>query len=141
MGLYGPKGVSELYARGCKDDASKARQTPWFRALDAGLRGRVVTETPKANGRVRAVLLAALICAALPVQGNAQTTDATWQDDQSKAYILTINMLDADGYRITAIDRTFLNRIMVRATKGQIRREIVISEATGMVLRDVIFGE
>ena len=101
----------------------------------------MVTETPKANGRVRAVLLAALICAALPVQGHAQTTDATWQDDQGKAYILTINMLDADGYRITAIDRTFLNRIMVRATKGQIRREIVISEATGMVLRDVIFGE
>lgn len=27
------------------------------------------------------------------------------------------------------------------ATKGHIRREIVISQATGMVLRDVIFGE
>ncbi|WP_154653304.1 hypothetical protein [Maritimibacter alkaliphilus] len=50
-------------------------------------------------------------------------------------------MLDADGYRITRVDRTFLNRIMVQATKGQIRREIVISQATGMVLRDVIFGE
>ncbi|MEC7763640.1 MAG: hypothetical protein VX874_17180 [Pseudomonadota bacterium] len=94
-----------------------------------------------ATGRVRAFMLAGLLCAALPLQADAQTTAAAWHEDQSKAYILTINMLDADGYRITAIDRTFLNRIMVRATKGHIRREIVISEATGMVLRDVIFGD
>ncbi len=91
-----------------------------------------------------ALAVACLMACSTPSALQAQSGNTTWstaQGDQRNAYIQTINMLDADGYRITRVDRTFLNRIMVQATKGQIRREIVISQATGMVLRDVIFGE
>ncbi len=81
----------------------------------------------------------ALSCPAA-AQSDASPT-AVAQDGQKNAYLRTIELLDADGYRITAVDRTWLNRIMVRAVKGNIRREVVISEATGLVLRDVIYGE
>lgn len=86
--------------------------------------------------------LGAVLC--VPSVASAQADTTTWtasHGEQKHAYLRTIEMLDADGYRITAVDRTWLNRIKVRASKGKTRREIVISEATGMVLRDVIFEE
>jgi len=59
----------------------------------------------------------------------------------ASAYLRTIEALDADGYVIDSLGKTWLNRVIVRAHKGHVRREIVVSQSTGLVLRDVIFDD
>lgn len=59
----------------------------------------------------------------------------------ASAYLRTIEALDAEGYTIDYVGKTWLNRVIVRAHKGEVRREIVVSQSTGLVLRDIIFDD
>ncbi|MEX0971146.1 MAG: hypothetical protein WD046_11960 [Paracoccaceae bacterium] len=54
-------------------------------------------------------------------------------------YIEIIESLGAAGFLIERINHTWLNRIRIVAVNDRIRREIVISQSTGQVLRDVAY--
>ncbi|MFN3663783.1 MAG: hypothetical protein ACK4TM_13640 [Yoonia sp.] len=49
--------------------------------------------------------------------------------------------LDRDGYTIETVRQTVLNRALIRARNQYHLREIVVSRASGQVLRDVIIEE
>jgi hypothetical protein len=53
-------------------------------------------------------------------------------------YIDVVQMLDQSGYRIISINRTFLNRIRIRAESAEHLREIIFSPSSGEIMRDVI---
>jgi len=91
------------------------------------------------------LLVVAGMCLALPAgAGEVKVTvaDAVIEAPDlplASAYLRTIEALDAEGYTIDYVGKTWLNRVIVRAHKGAVRREIVVSQSTGLVLRDVIF--
>lgn len=90
---------------------------------------------------LRIVTVFTLLSVALATAGNAQSEDRRTNatEQQENAYLRSIEILETDGYQIISINTTWLGRTMIRARKGDIRREIVVSEATGLVLRDVIY--
>ena len=90
---------------------------------------------------VRLLAVSSLFSIGLATAGNAQTVDrqSIAAAHQENAYLRSIEILETDGYQIISINTTWLGRTMIRARKGDIRREIVVSEATGLVLRDVIY--
>lgn len=53
-------------------------------------------------------------------------------------YLDVIAELGDSGYRIVSVSRTLLNRMRIEADNGQHLREIIFSQAAGLVLRDVI---
>lgn len=58
----------------------------------------------------------------------------------SEPYLEIIESLGNSGFLIEQINRTWLNRIRIIAVNDQIRREIVISQSTGQILRDVAYA-
>ena len=55
-------------------------------------------------------------------------------------YLAIIASLGEAGFLIEQVNRTWLNRIRIIAVNDQIRREIVISQSTGQILRDVAYA-
>lgn len=53
-------------------------------------------------------------------------------------YLDVIDALDESGYQILSTSRTLLNRVRIRASNGVHLREIIISRASGAILRDAI---
>lgn len=53
-------------------------------------------------------------------------------------YIDVLEALDAEGYTIVSVTDTLLNRVKIRARNRQHLREIVVSRASGQILRDAI---
>lgn len=53
-------------------------------------------------------------------------------------YLEVIDALDRTGYQILSVSDTLLNRVRIRARSVTHLREIVISRATGSILRDVV---
>ncbi|WP_127902262.1 hypothetical protein [Solirhodobacter olei] len=49
-----------------------------------------------------------------------------------------IGALKKHGYTIVSVNTTWLNRVLIRATNEYVLREIVVSPATGDILRDAI---
>ncbi len=47
-----------------------------------------------------------------------------------------VDQLRAQGYTINSVALTFLGRIRIDATQGNLRREVVINPRTGEILRD-----
>ena len=73
----------------------------------------------------RGLLLGALALAALPGQALAQTAEDR-----------IVRQLQAQGYRDIRVRRTLLGRVRILARRGSQEREIVLSPATGEILRD-----
>ncbi len=126
-----------------------------FRAKGAALRG-----TPLAWGR--AFALAVLLSAALappalagwqgtprsggaveivmqsPTTLGAQPVQFIEQDMPEFRYLNVIDSLERNGYRILLVEKTWLNRMLIRAQSRRHLREVVVSRSNGEVLRDVI---
>lgn len=49
-----------------------------------------------------------------------------------------IDALQQQGYRIVSVNTTWLNRVRIRAQNDYVLREIVVSPASGDILRDAI---
>jgi len=75
-----------------------------------------------------ALILCLVVCAA----GSARA-------ESSRERLLAA--LEADGYDIQQVERTWLGRLRIVATKGDLRREVVINPGTGEVLRDIASSE
>ena len=65
----------------------------------------------------------------LALPATAQVPDAAPSDR-------VVDALVAAGYTISVQERTWLGRLRIVATKGQMRREVVLNPGTGEVLRD-----
>lgn len=63
----------------------------------------------------------------------------TW--DAKPVVLSVIDALDANGYRIVSVNTTLLNRIRIQAQNEWHLREIVMSQASGQILRDAILEE
>lgn len=53
-------------------------------------------------------------------------------------YVQVIDALTVNGYQIVSVTDTMLNRVKIRARNASHLREIVVSRATGQVLRDAL---
>ncbi len=53
-------------------------------------------------------------------------------------YIDILEALDSEGYTIVSVTDTLLNRVKIRARSRQHLREIVVSRASGQILRDAV---
>lgn len=53
-------------------------------------------------------------------------------------YLAVLRQLDSAGYEIVEVSVTILNRLKIRARNRQHLREIVVSRASGAVLRDIV---
>ncbi len=53
-------------------------------------------------------------------------------------YLDVIDALDQEGYQILSVTTTLLNRVRIQARNDMHLREIVISRASGTILRDAI---
>ncbi|MDP3338949.1 hypothetical protein [Frigidibacter sp.] len=53
-------------------------------------------------------------------------------------YIDVLEALDSEGYTIVSVTDTLLNRVKIRARNNQHLREIVVSRASGQILRDAV---
>lgn len=53
-------------------------------------------------------------------------------------YIDVLEALDSEGYTIVSVTDTLLNRVKIRARSRQHLREIVVSRASGQILRDAV---
>lgn len=56
-------------------------------------------------------------------------------------YLEVIEALDESGYRIVSVTTTLLNRIKIRAQNEYHLREIIVSQASGQILRDAVIEE
>ncbi len=50
-----------------------------------------------------------------------------------------VEQIEADGYTVSDVTRTWLGRIVITAVKGANLREVVLNRTTGEVLRDRLF--
>ncbi|GGH50315.1 hypothetical protein GVY41_05360 [Frigidibacter albus] len=53
-------------------------------------------------------------------------------------YIDILEALDGEGYTIVSVTDTLLNRVKIRARSREHLREIVVSRASGQILRDAV---
>lgn len=98
--------------------------------LLAGVAGLVfVVLAPGASGSVRADTLSGVpleeIHNGLDIHGHT-------------GFLTIITALSHAGYEIVSTDVTLLNRVRIRARNNSHLREIVVSRASGRVLRDVV---
>ncbi|MCR8726659.1 hypothetical protein [Frigidibacter sp. ROC022] len=49
-----------------------------------------------------------------------------------------VDALDREGYEVVKVEQTLLNRVLIRARNSYHLREIVVSRASGQILRDRI---
>lgn len=61
--------------------------------------------------------------------------------DPSGQFSRVVFALDQEGYIITSVRETMLNRALIRARNAAHEREIVVSRASGRILRDVVVEE
>lgn len=81
---------------------------------------------------MRRVLLMAGFAASLMVQTPALAQSAQTAD--------VIAQIEADGYTVTDVRRSWLGRIVITATKDTDLREVVVNRTSGEVLRDQRFA-
>ncbi|MEM9196965.1 MAG: hypothetical protein AAGD12_03840 [Pseudomonadota bacterium] len=72
----------------------------------------------------RALLIALLLLAAEPSRADATAAAITFLEEQ--------------GYEIVEVERTWLGRVQIEATRDGNRRELIINPRTGEVLRDLV---
>ncbi len=97
-------------------------------------------------GSVLSVIMVLMIAApapdavrADPAQGlSLEAIHEGLHTDGRTDFLVVIEALSDAGYEIVSADVTLLNRVLIRATNGSHLREIVVSRASGRVLRDVV---
>ena len=57
---------------------------------------------------------------------------------QNRTYLDVVASLEAEGYEITDVGKTWLGRIKIVATSKANLREVIVSRTTGEILSDVI---
>ena len=57
---------------------------------------------------------------------------------QNRTYLDVVASLEAEGYEITDVSKTWLGRIKIVATSKANLREVIVSRTTGEILSDVI---
>ena len=72
-----------------------------------------------------------LILAALPIAAAAQESRVD----------RVIAQLQAEGYEVTEVRRSWLGRIVITALDGTDLREVVLNRASGEILRDRVFSQ
>ncbi len=83
------------------------------------------------------------ICATALFAGSAQAQDVADTRGgvvvvQARSYGDVVAALEAGGYRVDDISRTFLGRVRIVASNRQHRREVIISRSTGEIMSDMI---
>lgn len=92
------------------------------------------------------LLLAVLVLAARPVAAgparmallSGPNSDLHLLDIGRINYVQVIDALSLNGYQIVSVTDTMLNRVKIRARNASHLREIVVSRASGHVLRDAL---
>ena len=64
------------------------------------------------------------------------TSDINNYDRNISGYLGFIETLTVNGYSITLIEKTLLNRVLIKSKKENITRETIISISTDLILRD-----
>ena len=77
------------------------------------------------RSRLAASALGLVLCLTLALAALAEPIDE-----------VIVAQLQAQGYSQSTVTRTFLGRIRIDATLGDLRREIVLNPRTGEILRD-----
>lgn len=68
----------------------------------------------------------------------AREGQVTFVQSIRTSYFDVIDALDRNGYQIVSVTNTMLNRVVIRARNEHHLREIVLSRASGHILRDGI---
>lgn len=96
----------------------------------------------RAVAALRRSLVAALVIALIPLAGHADPVSGVdpvrVQHSPQWRYIDVLEALDSEGYTIVSVTDTLLNRVKIRARSSQHLREIVVSRASGQILRDAV---
>ena len=96
----------------------------------------------RAVAAFRNSVIAGLLLALTPVAGQADPTSGIAlvrvQHSPQWRYIDVLEALDSEGYTIISVTDTLLNRVKIRARSSQHLREIVVSRASGQILRDAV---
>lgn len=105
---------------------------------------------PSLSLAVRAVVVVAALLIQ-PAIGSAQDQEnliplsqldsLSVNPDPQDRYVAIVKALDENGYTIMNVRQTILNRALIRARNQYHLREIVVSRASGQVLRDVIIED
>lgn len=82
------------------------------------------------RGMISALCALGIAGASVTAAGPALAADA--------AVEAAIGFLEAQGYQIVEVERTWLGRIRIEAVRGGQERELVMNPRTGEVLRDYI---
>ncbi|MBF9042075.1 hypothetical protein HKCCE4037_01955 [Rhodobacterales bacterium HKCCE4037] len=103
-----------------------------------------VADTPNRRAVFRAALILLLVSVGLP--GNAQAVRppgviVTVEELPGNRYLDVVRTLGEQGYQIISVSRTLLNRIRIQAANDVHLREIVFSQSSGLIMRDVIIEE
>ncbi|MBF9033966.1 hypothetical protein HKCCE2091_06925 [Rhodobacterales bacterium HKCCE2091] len=95
---------------------------------------------------MRLVVLAAVLAIACQgvfprqVHGQTQGTPPGVElgERSGEIYDEILAALDAQGYQIVSVSSTWLNRVRIRARNSEHVREIIVSRASGEILRDAL---
>lgn len=60
---------------------------------------------------------------------------------QADATDATVAFLEAQGYEIVLVERTWLGRVRIEAARSGYRREVIVNPRTGEILRDLVEPE
>ena len=92
-------------------------------------------------------LFASLFCLALvsPDQALSETltheTIILGTEEEYEGYAAVIQSLTLQGYTITSVEETMLNRIRIISRMENIIRETIVSPSTGGIIRDATWRE
>jgi hypothetical protein len=62
-------------------------------------------------------------------------------DNHSVSYFGFIEKLTINGFSITLIEKTLLNRVRIISIKDNLTRETIISTSTNLILRDSVWTD
>ena len=66
------------------------------------------------------------------------TASGSFEVAQNRTYLDVVATLEAEGYQIRDVSKTWLGRIKIVATSKANLREVIVSRTTGEILSDVI---
>lgn len=107
-------------------------------ALARGTAFRRISFRPAALAAGLVLALAAAPALADPASRVAGLDVFRVQSSPQWRYIEILEALDTEGYTIISVTDTLLNRVKIRARNSQHLREIVVSRASGQILRDAV---
>ena len=83
---------------------------------------------------VRTYFLFFLLCS---ISNPTPLKSQEFPQDLQDQIIEVKNQILVEGYEITSIGRTWLGRILIKASNGSIEREIVVNRGSGEIIHDI----